>query len=104
MAAAAAAAAAAALRFLSSAVHTQPGHTFAPAQSLFLLLSIVFFLLAGGVSNLHAHKVGAGCSSTHKWAAWPGRHIDCVRLVAPPLLACNMAHCSFAEACCPAPL
>ncbi|PRW59038.1 nudix hydrolase mitochondrial-like [Chlorella sorokiniana] len=27
-------------------------------QSLFLLLSIVFFLLAGGVSNPHAHKAG----------------------------------------------
>lgn len=64
-----AAAAAAAPLLLSSAVHTQPGHTFASAQSLFLLLSIVFFLLAGGVSNPHAHKVGAGCSSTHKWAA-----------------------------------
>lgn len=26
-------------------------------QALFLLLSVVFFLLAGGVYNLHCHKV-----------------------------------------------
>lgn len=35
-------------------------------QSLFLLLSIVFFLLAGGVVNPHAHKVGC------RWQAHSG--------------------------------
>lgn len=40
-------------------------------QSLFLLLSIVFFLLAGGMVNPHAHKVGSrwqahsGCCRRH---------------------------------------
>lgn len=42
-------------RLKQTTAHT-PHHP--TLQALFLLLSIVFFLLAGGVANLHAHKVG----------------------------------------------
>lgn len=44
-----------ALSFPPSALQN-PLHIPTPPQALFLLLSIVFWLLAGGVANSHSHK------------------------------------------------
>lgn len=44
-------------------------------QSLFLLLSIVFWLLAGGVANPHAHKASAAAAACGCYKAAPGQNV-----------------------------